>query len=144
MPLKTCKHGDEVLRISQEFPENYSGEILRNFLGKNSEEFLRNFSKLSLKTAIHKNLSSWGPILGNFSRNSSEILQRKSPRLENLGKFFTFVTWETNVFFFYLTQSNFNIFRFCKLIWIQVFNSVPMIPNSISISKFYLTILPLK
>jgi len=84
IPLKIRKHGD--LRISQEFLEKYSGEILRNFVGKNSEEFLRNFLKRSLKTVIpHKSL-----ILGT---NSSEILQRKSPRLENLGKFLTFASW---------------------------------------------------
>ena len=28
-----------------------------------------------------------------FSRNSTEVLQSKSPKLENLGKFLTFVTW---------------------------------------------------
>ena len=31
--------------------------------------------------------------------------------------------------FLYLTRSNFNIFRLCKLIWIQKFNSVPIITN---------------
>ena len=47
---KNPLHGDQVL--SQEFPEKYSGEILRNFVGKNSKEFLRNLSKPSLKTVI--------------------------------------------------------------------------------------------
>ena len=79
-------------------------------MGKNSERFLRNFSKLSLKTVIpQKSLilgTNSAEFLENFlgisyrkwfSRNSSEILQRKSPRLENLGKFLIFVTWETNI-----------------------------------------------
>ena len=42
--LKIRKHGDQDLRISQEFPEKYSREILRNFWGekfqRNSREFL--------------------------------------------------------------------------------------------------------
>ena len=92
-------------------PKNFSGisgEVFqRNLLGKISEEFLRNFSKLSLKTVIpQKSLilgTNAGKFLENFRgisyrkwflRNSSEILQRKSPWLENLGKFLTFVTWE--------------------------------------------------
>ena len=75
-------------------------------MGKNSREFLRNFTKLSLKTVIpQKSLilgtnseefleNFWGISYRKwFSRNSSEILQRKSPGLENLGKFLTFVTW---------------------------------------------------
>ena len=48
--------------------------------GTNSMEFLENFQGI-----IHKNL---------FLRNSSEIFQSKSPKLENLGKFRTFVTWD--------------------------------------------------
>ena len=69
MPLKIRKHGDQVLRISQEFPENIFGEILRNFVGKNSGECLRNFSKMSLKTVIpQKSL-----ILGT---NSREFLEK--------------------------------------------------------------------
>ena len=46
--LKICKLGDQVLRISQEFPEKHSGEFLRNFLGWNSEDIPKNFSKLIL------------------------------------------------------------------------------------------------
>ena len=72
-------------------PKNFSGidgEILetqsQNYdpqkslkLGTNSGEILENFQGI-----IHKNL---------FSRNSSEILKSKSPKLENLGKFLPFV-----------------------------------------------------
>ena len=63
---------------------------MRNFVGKNSWEFLRNFSKLSLKTVIpQKSLilgTNSGEFLENFrgisyrkgfSRNSSEILKKK-------------------------------------------------------------------
>ena len=46
-------------------------------LGTNSWEILKNFRGI-----IHKNL---------FSSNSWEILKSKSPKLENLGKFLTFV-----------------------------------------------------
>ena len=73
-------------------------------MGKNYEEFLRNFSKLW----SHKNFLFWGTNSGEFLenfqeisyrkwilRNSSEILQRKWPRLENLGKFLAFVTCDT-------------------------------------------------
>ena len=98
-------------RNSQEILGKNSGEILRNFsklslntmnpkkslkLGINSGEFFENFREI-----IHKNL---------FSKNSSEILQSKSPKLENLRKFLTFVTWAmfklyknglTKNFFFY-------------------------------------------
>ena len=103
----TCKF----FKISQEFPEKYSWEILGNFLGKNSWEILRNFSKLSLKTMIPKKSLKLGANSGEFlenfrgivhknlfSRNSSEILQSKSPKLENLGKFYTFVTWAFHSF----------------------------------------------
>ena len=73
---------DQVLRISNEFSEKYSGEILRNFsnqvsklwsqkktlkLRNNSGEFLENFREI-----IYKNLFSWNP---------SDILQSKSPKL---------------------------------------------------------------
>ena len=88
-------------------------ENLRNFLGKNSKEFPMNFfrriSQEFLETESQncdppKNLSSWGPILDNFSRISKESVtgndSREIPRkflksscLENLGKFLTFVTW---------------------------------------------------
>ena len=76
-------------------------------MGKNSWKFLRNFSKLSLKTVIPQKSIILGTNSGEFfenfrrisyrkgfSRNSSEILPKKSPRLENLGKLLTFVTWE--------------------------------------------------
>ena len=76
-------------------------------MGKNSWEFLRNFTKLSLKTVITQKSIILGTNSGEFfenfrgigyrkgfSRNSSEILPKKSPRLENLGKLLTFVTWE--------------------------------------------------
>ena len=76
-------------------------------MGKNSKEFFRNFLKVSLETVIPQTSlilgTNSGEFLENFrgisymkwfSRTSSKILQRKSPRLENLGKFPTFVTWD--------------------------------------------------
>ena len=88
---------------SQEFPD--SREILRNFVGENSWEFLQNFSKLSLKTVIPQKSIILGTTSGEFFENIRgisyrilekflKILQKKSPRLENLGKLLTFVTWE--------------------------------------------------
>ena len=44
--LKINQICNQVQRISQDFPEKYSGEILRNFLEWNSGEIYRNFSKL--------------------------------------------------------------------------------------------------
>ena len=93
---------EKFLNISQEFPEKFSGISCEN-----SGEILRNFSKLSLKTMNPKKSLKLGTKSGEFlenfrgiihknlfSRNSSEILQSKSPKLENLGKIPTFVTWE--------------------------------------------------
>ena len=98
-PQKIRKHGDKVLRISQEFPENISGEILRNFVGESSGEFLRNFSKLSPKTGIPQKSLILGTNSGEFLEKFLGILQRKSPRLENLGKFLTYVTWVIYILF---------------------------------------------
>ena len=39
VPQKIRKIRDQVLSISEEFPEKYSGETLRNFLGKIPEKF---------------------------------------------------------------------------------------------------------
>ena len=61
------------LRISSEFLEKTVIPQKSLILGINSGEFLENFQGISYM--------KW------FSRNSSEILQRKSPRLENLGKY---------------------------------------------------------
>ena len=77
---KIRKLGDQVLRISHEFPEKHSGEILRNFVGKIFWEFLRNFSKLSLKTVISQKYLIWGPILGNFSRIFKELVTGNDSR----------------------------------------------------------------
>ena len=77
IPLKIRKHGDQFPRISQEFPEKYSGEILRNFLGENSEEFLRNFSKLSLKTVIPNKSLILGTNTEEFLENFLGISYRK-------------------------------------------------------------------
>ena len=78
IPLKIRKHGDQVLRISQEFPENQSGEILRIFLGWNSREIPRNFSKLILLINSPKNPLTWWPSPKNFSGISGEVFQRNS------------------------------------------------------------------
>ena len=103
--FKCFYYGDQVPRISQEFSD--SGEILRNFVGQNSWEFLRDFSKLSLKPVIPQKSVILGTNSGKFfenfrgisyrkgfSRNSSEILPKKSPWLETLRKLLTFITWE--------------------------------------------------
>ena len=72
---KNPLHGDQVLRNSQEFPEKYSGEILRNFVGENSKEFFRNLSKPSLKTVIPQKPLILGisdeSVTGNDSREIS-------------------------------------------------------------------------
>ena len=39
VPKKIREISDQVLRIFQEFPEKYYGNILRNFLGKIPEKF---------------------------------------------------------------------------------------------------------
>ena len=76
-------------------------ENLRNFFRRISQEFLETESQ---NCDPPKNLSSWAPILDNFSRISKESVtgndSREIPRkflksscLENLGKFLTFVTW---------------------------------------------------
>ena len=70
--------------------------MVRNFVGKNSEEFLRKFSKLSLKAVISQKSLILETNSGEFLENFLEIPQRKSPRLENLGKFLTVVTWITS------------------------------------------------
>ena len=87
---KNPLHGDQVLRNSQEFPEKYSGEILRNFVGENSKEFFRNLSKPSLKTVIPQKPLFLGIshelVTGNDYREISwKNLERKSLRLENRG-----------------------------------------------------------
>ena len=74
---KIRKHGDKVLGISQEFPENISGEILRNFVGKNSGQFLRNFSKLSLKTVIPQKSLIFGTNSREFLENFRGISYKK-------------------------------------------------------------------
>ena len=103
-------------------------------MGKSSGEFLRNFSKLSLKTVIPQKSLILGTnskeFLENFrgisyrkwfSRNSSEIPQRKSPRLVNLGKFVTFVTWVSvtalvdHIIFYSAWKFNWKFF--CNAFW---------------------------
>jgi len=94
IPLKIRKLSDQNLKISLEFPEKHSRKFLRNFLRWNSGEIPRNFSKLIIllngwpspknfsgisrnwvsKLWSHKNLSSWGPILGNFLNISKELV----------------------------------------------------------------------
>ena len=90
---------------SQEFLRNF--QILEKFWGILRGKIPGNFFRISRnwvsKLWSHKNPYSKGPILGNFSRISEdsvtgkeswEILPKKSPRLENLRKLLTFVTWE--------------------------------------------------
>jgi len=74
--------GEEFQRMCHEFliTESQNCDPTKSLiLGTNSGEFLENFLGISYRKL--------------FSRNSSEILQRKSPLLKNLGKFLTFVTW---------------------------------------------------
>ena len=73
----------------------------------------------SLKTGVQNNLQNW------------KILKIGQVMVKN--RFFLCTNF---IIILNLTQSNFYIFRFCRLIWIQKFKSVPMIPNRISISKF--------
>ena len=86
IPLKIRKHGDQVPRISQEFLEKYSGEILRNFLGWNSGEIPRNFSNPILLLNSPKNPQTWWPIPKKFSGISGEIFRRNSEEFLG-GKF---------------------------------------------------------
>ena len=75
--------GEKFLGISSEFSNMSLKTVIPQksiILGTNSGEFFENFRGISYRKG--------------FSRNSSEILQKKSPRLENLGKLLTFVTWE--------------------------------------------------
>ena len=101
-----------------EFPEKYTGNMLgkipekfseisreifqkicHEFLGKNSGENLRNFSKLILKTLKPSKSLKLGGIRHKnlLSKNSPEIPQSKSPKLENLEKFLTFVIWDNQI-----------------------------------------------
>ena len=61
--------GNQVLRLSQEFPEKYSGEILRNFVVKNSKEFL--------KTVIPRKCLILVTNSGEFLENFEGISYRK-------------------------------------------------------------------
>ena len=56
-------------------------------MGENSQEFLRNFENESQNCDPPKNLSSWAPILGIFSRISEESVTGNDSR-EILPKFF--------------------------------------------------------
>ena len=89
----------------RKFPEIFHRKIrwkCRQLFRGISRNPFRNFWKLSLKTVIPQNSlilgTNSGEFLKNFqgisyrkwfSRNSSEIFQRKLPWLENLGKFLT-------------------------------------------------------
>ena len=80
-PQKNLKIGDQLLKISQEFPEKYSGNILRNFLGKNFGEILRNFLKLSFKTPNLKLGTNSREVLENFRGISHKnLFSRNSPK----------------------------------------------------------------
>ena len=63
------KIGDQILRISQELPEKYSGEILNDFLGKIQEKY----------SGISQNYETQkiSIIPGNYSRISGESFTRK-------------------------------------------------------------------
>ena len=49
-----------VLRISQEFPENVSGEILRNFVGKNSRKISQEFLETESQNCDPTKISNLG------------------------------------------------------------------------------------
>ena len=83
------KIGDQILRISQELPEKYSGEILNDFLGKIQEKY----SRISQNYET-QNISI---IPGNYSRISGESFTRTCSR-EIPRKFFkasheNMITW---------------------------------------------------
>ena len=73
VPQKIRKIGDQVLRISKEFPEKYSGNMLR----KNSREILMNFQTNNLE-----NFSgiSWE----KFRRKSQEFLESNFQNSDSL------------------------------------------------------------
>ena len=97
VPKTIRKIVGQVMRVTKEFPKKFS--II-------SWDKFRNITKNQItKISIPKRLWNWGPILENYARisnesvtrnlslrNSTEILQSKSPKLVNLRKFNTFVT----------------------------------------------------
>jgi len=79
--------------------------ISTHYLGDFTLKKIEISSKLSLKTVIPQKSIILGTNSGEFFENFRgisyrilekflKILQKKSPRLENLGKLLTFVTWE--------------------------------------------------
>ena len=54
-----------------------SGEVLRNFVGKNSKEFFRNFLKVSLETVIPQTSLILGTNSGEFLENFRGISYMK-------------------------------------------------------------------
>ena len=100
-------------------------------MGKNSGEFLMNFSELSLKTVIpQKSLIlgiNSGEFLENFRgvsfmkwflKNSSEILQRKLPWLENLEKIPHFCYFgQYNSYLTDYWPCSFSSFDFTQQVW---------------------------
>ena len=93
VPKKNLKIGDQVLRISQEFPEKYFWEILESswdIFWRNSQEFLETMSHIQFRKIgdqilrISQKLSEkyskeiLHNFLGKITENSQEFLETKS------------------------------------------------------------------
>ena len=79
----TWKLSEEILRISQEFPEKYSREILRNFLETlvwSFQEFLETKSQKYDRQKSLKLGSNSREFLGNFQESFTRNCSREIPR----------------------------------------------------------------